>query len=500
MPYKNLETPLQIEGSSALIGVNPVISSNSTTLGKESMDTSGYALGNQSSTPTNIDISSPITTKEMGSTKTINPTPSTPNVSYSNNLSIIGNQAVENAQVDSKAETQPETSPQDQSIASYLKLLSQEGNRAGDTAELQTEQKVAEKMRVANEINNKILTSSRAYENKIRDLKKNKAGMFGGGLDQEVTRLEKQRDEHLADLSIQKAVANGDLETANSIVEATIKAKYEPIESQMANWVTLYKMYQNDMTESEKFEAQSKINSMKEEMGYLQDLQTSLINDANQSGQSSIASEAMKLDPSSQTFKNDLASLQAKIVKAKVGVGEMSTRQNIVYNSIVTKYGAIEKANATFNVAKATADRLISDPANSQLQLSNLYQYVKTLDANSAVREGETQLAADTASLLGRLQRIKEKYLDEGATVGSDTALKMAKEAKALADAWLLESDSQVNVLRAQARGNGIEQEFIDTVGYADELSGKNLTPPNEEQELLNLGYSQEQIDQLKNQ
>lgn len=181
----------------------------------------------------------------------------------------------------------------------------------------------------------------------------------------------------------------------------------------------------------------------------------------------SIASLIGQVD--SPDFESLLSSRVANI-QPKAGNGEMTTRQNIVFNNITTKANAIKTAGATFNVAKATAERLKADPKNAQTQLSNLYQYVKVLDSNSAVREGETSLAVGTGSLLEQLQRIKEKYLDEGATVGSDLAIKMANEAIALSNAWQNESQNQLYDLQAQAAANGIEDIFTGTMQYAQQL------------------------------
>lgn len=166
---------------------------------------------------------------------------------------------------------------------------------------------------------------------------------------------------------------------------------------------------------------------------------------------------------------------QNKVVQSP-GTEGMTTRQNVVFNSIMSKSNAVADASTTFNVAKATAQRLIDDPTNAQTQLSNLYQYVKVLDSNSAVREGETQLAKDTGSLLNKLQQAKQS-IESGSIVGSDLAVKMANEAIALSNAWQAESDKKQNRLRAQARANGIEQQFVDTLDYGNQLNSQVQIP-----------------------
>ena len=187
---------------------------------------------------------------------------------------------------------------------------------------------------------------------------------------------------------------------------------------------------------------------------------------------------------------------------ATVNTGDMTPRQNIVFNSLMAKSNAISDAATTFNVAKATATRLKQDPENAQAQLSNLYQYVKTLDSNSAVREGETQLAKDTGSLLNKLQSAAQS-IDNGSIVGSDLAVKMADEAIRLSDAWLLESNKKQNRLRAQAAQNKIEQQFVDTINYGEELNsslsnGGVLMSPDGTQQVDVTELTPEQIKEAK--
>jgi hypothetical protein len=351
------------------------------------------------------DTSSAVTTKDITSSSTIKPPLLTPSTNASNALAVTGGAAAEQAIEDAKkaaedAKVKAErdaylATPKGKAEAEYLKLTEAQGNRATDTAAAQKEQDTAGKTKALNDINSKILTTSRAYEKQLREIEKNSQGMLASGINSEVQRVGKMRDEQLADLSIQKAVALGDLETANSIVKQAMDAKYEPIAEQLKSLETLFTMYQNDMTESEKFEATNKLNASKEEATYLKGLQTALINDANQSGQSSVASEAIKLDPTSPTFKADLAALQAKVVKETSGGSGMfgnlpvSTQNKVI--SIANGFGS-ESEIKRFKLTVDAVNTITSIDPNSKnpaLHQSVVYNFAKALDPESVVREGE---------------------------------------------------------------------------------------------------------------
>jgi hypothetical protein len=416
-----------------------------------------------------VDTSAPVTTKDISSSNTITPPTFQAGTSKTNDLTSLANQAVEEATVgveQQKAQEAQTESPRSGAISKLLGLMGDLSGKGEATLAAQKEQGIADKMKVANDINSKMITTSRAYDKQLREIEKNAPGGLQSGVNAESQRIAKMRDEQLADLSIQKAVALGDLD----IVETTIAAKYEPISEEIGNWEKMLNIYQNDMSESEKFEATNKLNAAKEEMNYKQGLQTALINDANQSGQSNIASEAMRLDPSSPSFQENLANLQAKVVSQRATGGELSTREQILLNNAQTKWSATDEASKTFRVAQDTANRVLQDPKNAQTQLSTLYQYVKMLDSNSAVREGEIGLANSTASFVNKFQKAYESVIS-GSSVGSNTAKLMANEAIALASAWEKESTRQKNNIIAGTKSFGLEDEMRNFISYADILN-----------------------------
>jgi hypothetical protein len=171
-------------------------------------------------------------------------------------LGIYGATGVEGA-------TKKDKSESDTIRENLTGLYAKQGKEGEKTLSLQEQQKIDDKTRALNEADKNILITSRAYEKQLRELALNAEGQSTGHLSAAKSQITKQRDEHLADLSIIKAVALGDLDTANSIVAAKIKAEFEPINNQITTLEKMYGMYQNDMTESEKFDAQNAIDAAK---------------------------------------------------------------------------------------------------------------------------------------------------------------------------------------------------------------------------------------------
>jgi hypothetical protein len=110
------------------------------------------------------------------------------------------------------------------------------------------------------------------------------------------------------------------------------------------------------------------------------------------------------------------------------------------------------------------ADRVIADPNNAGGQLSILYTLVKSLDPDSAVREGEVGLAQTTQSFLGKfgtnLQRIYE-----GKPISASAAKTLAEETKKLANAWYTAGQLRENQYKSQAQTVGLGDPFNAYLG-----------------------------------
>lgn len=144
-------------------------------------------------------------------------------------------------------------------LESIQGLIGKQGEQGARTAELNAEQDVIGKQTIARDLENQYTSKSRAYDKQVENIRKNEKGLFGGAVDQEVNRIERLRNAELADIAIQYKVAQGAYSDAVGIVDAQIKAEFEPLQNQISSLSNLYQLYADDLTESEKMAAQASI-------------------------------------------------------------------------------------------------------------------------------------------------------------------------------------------------------------------------------------------------
>ncbi len=112
-------------------------------------------------------------------------------------------------------------------------LIGKKSTQGEFTQNLEEEQDILGKTQAVNDINNKILTTTKAYDDKIKEIQKNSQGKFGGAVDSDVSNMNQLKNADLANLSIIKATTLGDLETAQNYIDSKVAAEFEPIEAQL---------------------------------------------------------------------------------------------------------------------------------------------------------------------------------------------------------------------------------------------------------------------------
>lgn len=157
------------------------------------------------------------------------------------------------------------TSTRDKTMQSYLDLITKQGTQAEKTLALQDEQKLAEKQEQLRATNEKAMRVKREYENQLRALEKNPEGVFGGALNTQANNLRRQANQELADIAIEQLAAQGNVDTANTIIQQKIDAEFEPIKNQISALKEYYSMNQNDLTDSEKIMLESHIKMQEDQ-------------------------------------------------------------------------------------------------------------------------------------------------------------------------------------------------------------------------------------------
>lgn len=156
---------------------------------------------------------------------------------------------------------------------------------------------------------------------------------------------------------------------------------------------------------------------------------------------------------------------QTKDVNRKISIAkasqpvagtELTTQQQAVFNRIIDKFNASEAIKAMDRASKlrdiiAEVEKNPNSPAQ---QLNLIYAYIKGLDTESAVREGEIDLVRSINSYLGKFQLAFEK-ITSGKPITAKVALEIANGSKTLINSIENTAKRKTAVFDAQAKQNG---------------------------------------------
>jgi hypothetical protein len=163
---------------------------------------------------------------------------------------------------------EPQLSPLQQTLQGILGIGGQLETKGARSLEIQQQEGVFDKKERAKQLENEILSRSQAYEKQIREAQKNPEGKSWGAMEADVNDLRRQSAQELADLSIAYKVASDDYAGAWEIAQAKIDAEFEPLQQRLETLKTYYQLAQNDMTESEKMQAQQKIREQESALDF----------------------------------------------------------------------------------------------------------------------------------------------------------------------------------------------------------------------------------------
>lgn len=166
--------------------------------------------------------------------------------------------------------TQTTTSSQPTNVKQTIqdqifKILGKEQNIAADKQTIREQNDIAIKEKASRDLSNEILARKQSYTKQIEEVQKNTEGKFPGAVQAAVNDLQVKANRELADLSIQYNIANGDYQAAQQISEEQIADLNASYDNQIKTLQTAYDFLQNDMTESEKVQAQQQFQTKEQE-------------------------------------------------------------------------------------------------------------------------------------------------------------------------------------------------------------------------------------------
>lgn len=175
-------------------------------------------------------------------------------------------------------------------------------------------------------------------------------------------------------------------------------------------------------------------------------------------------------------FRNDAA---LKAIGNAMGAGnyDLSSKQQSTLLNITNKYsndGTINKGLGAIQIKNLTK-AIAANPKSAGNQLIALYTLVKNLDPDSAVREGELDLAQRTNSYLGKFGDSLAR-IQEGRVLNPEAIKELTTATDLLADEWVKTSQRRQKQYKSQASIFGLSEPFDDYVmGYEnpDTIAGE---------------------------
>lgn len=214
-----------------------------------------------------IDTNSPVNaTAIQGTTPVTYPSASSANTTQSNTRlgATVGGQALTAQGTVAQppaAPATPATNDRSSALSSILGIFKQQQNESADTQAANTANDVSGKQQKMTDLTNQLASTSAAYDQKIEQAQKNIEGKFGGAVQQDVDNITRQKNQDLANISIQLNAANGNYTTAAAIAKQAVDAKYAPLKDELATLQSYYQLSANTMTDSEKMQAQAQIDT-----------------------------------------------------------------------------------------------------------------------------------------------------------------------------------------------------------------------------------------------
>ena len=271
--------------------------------------------------------------------------------------------------------------------------------------------KTAEKEKTARTLGDALTGRQREMQRQREQLEKNEQGQFGGGLSASLAKFNRESARELADMSFSYSVALGDYNAAEKLAQEYMSDYSADLQAKQNAWQMLFTMQQNDMTESEKLQAQQAFSEKQSEKTFEMQKQMALYN--------------AQLEQSDPMYKAKLAAAQLtgtgapKIVKVN-GVDSIFNSETGQFEPApvssssdgLTPLGKLQKEEKISQV-----DDLIN---NSYLNNAVGTNRLARLSPASVVTAGKSDFVASVGQLVSSLSLTElQNAKAQGATFGA---------------------------------------------------------------------------------
>lgn len=230
--------------------------------------------------------------------------PTTSNVTLGSSLAAAAAQNG-NIPVDPNATATPDTSgdtDRQSVLNTILGLNTQLGQEGADTTAAQNQYGVGVDTEAVNNLTNQYNAKSQYYDDLTQKAQQNNPlGLSADAITEQTDQISRQKNQELADIAVQQSAANGNLSTATALAKQAVDAKYAPIQAQINTLTQWYQLSENDLSDSEKLEAQANITARQDA--------------TDQAAQKDLALYNAQIEQSSPLYKAQVAEANASAAK-----------------------------------------------------------------------------------------------------------------------------------------------------------------------------------------
>ena len=352
-------------------------------------------------------------------------------------------------------------------------LIGLQGTQGAETAKLQEEQGLEAKQNDLNRLTNLYTTTQKSWQDRIKAAQNNPGGTSEINNVQANT-ITRQANEDLANIAIQKSVAQGDLNTANEIIKSKIEAKFEPIKNEIQGLKEYIALNNDDLTDKEKLTIQDQINQKEEQRKSLTNAQ---IDAYRLALQNNAPKDVLAAIGASNTVEDTYAALGDYGVDAGQELDNAYKRAQISKLNAEfrgTSGGNSEDFNDNLNAYASDYNDTGKLPSPSQLKAAGLTIGQVTSYAKQVPKQGGALVSTNTGVKSSTLSALQQD--------GISALYDLTKKIDELSELF---TQGNLRPTRRLERYNTLSGEFVDLLSRA--RSGAALTQEEQDTYLKKL-------------
>lgn len=179
---------------------------------------------------------------------------------------MISQDLLSGEQVENTPQIPSVLSPKDVAQQNYLAAGSE--NLADVKNQIRLNARLAEKQALSDKLFNEMEQERLAHIDRINKIERNESGKLKSGVNNKINKAQDDHDRRMAWKAVQYNSANGDYQRAQEIVDARISDIETDRQRRMEMWQQAWNFAQNDLTESEKLQAQQNFEQQQAEWDF----------------------------------------------------------------------------------------------------------------------------------------------------------------------------------------------------------------------------------------